>query len=153
MWESSLPQTRPGDPLQPRLSRWDADRLVGLGPLGTPVEPTRAQYATRSLARTPPPSHPHERARLVVGGFRRLELVSLLLGAALVWLGVAALVRRENRLAGALAAAGMVILYLVVSRYQLSAAPAVWLSFLVLLGLGAVYGKAWWERRQEEEED
>jgi hypothetical protein len=70
-----------------------------------------------------------------------------LLGGVLIWLGVAFFFRHRLRLAAGLAASGLVLLALLVGRYQVSAGPAVWLSVLVALGIGAYFGKAWWDRR------
>ena len=70
-----------------------------------------------------------------------------LTGGVLIWLGIAFFFRQRLRLAAGLAASGLVLLALLVGRYQVSAGPAVWLSVLVALGIGAYYGKAWWDRR------
>lgn len=74
--------TRPTGPPQPRLGAWEADRISGLGPLGTPAAPARALPPPRSLAQAPPIGA-HDRPRRA-GGFSRLELVSLLMGAVVV---------------------------------------------------------------------
>ncbi len=69
------------------------------------------------------------------------------------WAGIVLLARRERRLGGGLAFAGVALLALLLGRYQVSASPAVWLSLLVLLAVVAVYGKAAWDRRRAAEED
>ncbi len=74
------------------------------------------------------------------------------LGAAVCWIGFGLLVRGHVRLGGGLIAVSLMLLSVLIGRYQLSAAPGVWLSVLLLLGLGAFYGKAAWDRRREEAE-
>ncbi len=75
-----------------------------------------------------------------------------LLSGGLIWLGIAFFFRRKTRLAAGLAATGLLLLALLVGRYQISAGPAVWLSVLIVLGIGAYFGKAWWEHLREEAE-
>ncbi len=72
--------------------------------------------------------------------------------AAVCWIGFGLLVRGYLRLGGGLVAAGTILLSVLIGRYQLSAAPGVWLSVLLLLGLGMFYGKAAWDRKREESE-
>ncbi|MEM7353898.1 MAG: hypothetical protein AAF657_24065 [Acidobacteriota bacterium] len=73
-------------------------------------------------------------------------------GAALVWIGLALAARRSPRLGAGLALGGLVLLTVLVGHYQLSAAPAVWLTVLLVVGVAAFFGKAEWERRREEAE-
>ncbi|MEE8526671.1 MAG: hypothetical protein V3T72_22265 [Thermoanaerobaculia bacterium] len=70
-----------------------------------------------------------------------------------LWAGLGLLARRQRRLGGVLTFAGVALLALLIGRYQVSAAPAVWLSVLLLLAGAAVYGKAAWDRRREAEAD
>jgi hypothetical protein len=76
-------------------------------------------------------------------------LVSLA-GTAAVWLGVALALRRRSRrelwLAVAAVAAGVVIIALMVARYQVGATAVIVGSILAVVGLGLVYGRPMWKR-------
>ena len=73
-------------------------------------------------------------------------------GAAILWIGLALAARGAGRLGAGLALLGMALLSVLVGHYQLSAAPAVWLTVLLVLGVGAFYAKAEWDRRRAAEE-
>ena len=86
-------------------------------------------------------------------GFGRT--VGRLLGfiaAAVFWIGLAFVVRSSKRLGAVLALAGTALLAILIGRYQLGVAPAVWLSVLLLLAFAAFHGKVAWDRRRFEAE-
>ncbi len=68
-------------------------------------------------------------------------------GASVFWIGLAFAARSSRRLGAALSLAGLALLAVVVGHYQLGAAPAIWLSVLLLAGAGAVYARSAWGRR------
>ncbi|MEM7584867.1 MAG: hypothetical protein AAF560_15855 [Acidobacteriota bacterium] len=82
---------------------------------------------------------------------RNLGRLLSLLAAAACWIGLALLMRGYPRLGGGLVTGGAMALAVLVGRYQLSAAPGVWLSVALILGFGAFYGKAVWDQRREAE--
>ncbi|MCP3957159.1 MAG: hypothetical protein GY719_04845 [bacterium] len=75
-----------------------------------------------------------------------------LVGASIFWVGLAFLLRRQSRLGAVLVILGTALLALLIGHYQLGAGPAVWLSMLLLLGVGFWWGKASWERNRAEAE-
>ncbi len=79
---------------------------------------------------------------------RNLGRLLSLAGAAVFWIGLAFIARSSRRLGAALAVAGLVLLGVVVGHYQLGAGAAIWLSVLLLLGLGGYQARAIWNRRR-----
>ena len=73
------------------------------------------------------------------------------LGAALLWIGLAFLARGVPRLGSGLAVLGLLLLAVLSGHYQLSPAPAVWLTVILLLALGTFYGRSIWQRQRSDE--
>ena len=82
---------------------------------------------------------------------RALGRALSLIGTSIFWLGLVFLVRRESRIGAVLAVLGSALLAMMIGHYQLGAAPAVWLSVVLLLGVGAYYGKRFLDRRRAED--
>ena len=83
---------------------------------------------------------------------RTLGRVLGFFGAAMLWIGLAFVARGVPRLGAGLAILGLLLLVVLSGHYQLSLAPAVWLTVILLLGLGLFYGKSFRDRRLLDEE-
>ncbi len=81
---------------------------------------------------------------------RGLGRLLSLLGASTFWIGLAFAARSSRRLGAALTLGGLALLAVVVGHYQLGAGPAIWLSVLLLAGLGAYHARSVWDRRHSD---
>lgn len=84
------------------------------------------------------------------GRGRTLGRLASLTATLLLWLGLAAILRRKPRLGLPMCVAGGLVLTVLSIRYQLDLGPALWLSLLLGLAVAAVYGYRLWNLRQAE---